>query len=203
MQTGFPGADRKPLSGVTDSPIREENAQNRSVGRSDGMDLSRFHSLDMVLVCGLPGSGKSHLAGMYFRESGRKRINRKEIRKLLYEMTSFGEPWNENLFGRVDEHLVHHVERKTCEHLLQNRQKLLIDNTSVTTASRAGYISLAHQMHRSIGVIYLATPPGLCMERNRDREDPVPESVISNLAAEAVPPSRAEGFEEVLILKPE
>jgi len=47
------------------------------------MDLRRFQDVDLVMVCGLPGSGKSHFAKTYFQASGRKRVNRKEIRRLL------------------------------------------------------------------------------------------------------------------------
>ena len=37
------------------------------------MDLAKFQNLDIVLVCGLPGSGKSHFARTFFLKSGRKR----------------------------------------------------------------------------------------------------------------------------------
>ncbi len=165
------------------------------------LDLARFHELDVVVVCGLPASGKSHFAETFFRESGRKRVNRKEIRRLLYEMTSFGATWSESRYAGVDEHLVKHVERKIIEHLLQSHQKVLVDNTSVSAASREAYLSLAHQMRRTAGVIFLDTPAQTCLARNRKRPDPVPETVISNLAAAAEHPSVREGFKEALVLK--
>ena len=86
------------------------------------MDLDRFNSLDIILVCGLPGSGKSHFSRTYYNRNGRRRINRKELRRRLYEMTAFGEEWKEELFNERDELLVHHVERKT----LQRRQVRLL-----------------------------------------------------------------------------
>ena len=67
------------------------------------MDLTRFQSLDVVLICGLQGAGKSHFAKTYLSEGGRKRINRKEIRRLLYEMMNFGEAWKEEYFNEQDE----------------------------------------------------------------------------------------------------
>jgi predicted kinase len=165
------------------------------------MDLNKFHDLDVVLVCGLPGSGKSHFSGENFRDSGRNRVNRKEIHHLLYEMIHFGGKWSEAKFDALDEFLVKHVERKIIEHLLQNKKKVLIDNTSVSAESRKGYISIAQQMHKSIGVIFLHTPAGTCLERNRTRADPVPERVISNLAAAIDLPRSDEGFREILVLK--
>ena len=165
------------------------------------MDLSKFLPLDIILVCGLPGSGKSVFSKQYFANSGRDRVNRKEIHRLLYEMLHFGEQWTEKEFDEIDDFLVKHVERKIIEHLLQNKQKVLIDNTSVSESSRKTYVGIAHQMHKTIGAIFLQTPPATCLERNRSREDPVPERVISNLAATIDIPRSEEGFKELLILK--
>ena len=165
------------------------------------MDLAKFQSLDMVLVCGLPGSGKSRFAAEFFADSGRDRVNRKEIHRLLYEMIHFGKKWSETEFDELDDFLVKHVERKIIEHLLQNKQKVLVDNTSVSASSRKTYLGIAHPMHKTIGVVFLLTPPLKCMERNRGREDPVPERVISNLAAAIDLPTVQERFREVLVLK--
>jgi predicted kinase len=165
------------------------------------MDLRRFQDVDVVLVSGLPGSGKSHFAKTYFQASGRKRVNRKEIRSLLFEMTNFGEGWTEQRFDAADDFLVKHVERKIIEHLLQNRNKILIDNTSVSADSRKTYINLARQLRKSIGIIFLHTPTLRCLENNRRRADPVPEMAISNLAAALGLPRPEEGFKEVLIVE--
>jgi predicted kinase len=165
------------------------------------MDLARFESLDVVLVCGLPGSGKSHFCRSQFQASGRLRVNRKEIRRLLYEMLSFGRKWSEADFSSSDEFLVKHVERKIIEHLLQNRKKVLIDNTSVSASSRKSYLAIVQGMRKSIGLIFLDVPARRCLEQNRMREDPVPEMVISNLAAALDLPRPDEGFQQVLVLK--
>ena len=163
------------------------------------MDLSRFADLDIVLICGLPGSGKSRFAERFFKDTGRRRVNRKEIRRLLYEMTTFGAPWSEERYSTVDEVLVKHVERKIIEHLLQNRLTVLAENTCITAASRTTYLSIARQMHRTTGVIYLNTPLATCLERNRRRTDPVPEPVIAELAASLDMPDTREGFDQLMI----
>jgi len=165
------------------------------------MDLGRFQGIDIVLVCGLPGSGKSHFARTYFLQSGRKRINRKELRRLIFEMSNFGRKWSEKDFESSDEFLVKHVEREIVEHLLQNHHKLLIDNTSISRESRKGYVSIAHRMGRSIGAIFLDTPVRRCIERNRAREDSLPEMVISQLMAEKELPEASEGYRDVLVIE--
>lgn len=165
------------------------------------MDLTRFQSLDAVLICGLQGAGKSHFAKTYFAEGGRKRVNRKEIRRLLYEMTNFGEPWREEYFNDHDEILVNHVERKIIEHLLQNRQLVLIDDTNVSAEARSEYVAIAKRLGKTIGAIFLDLPLKLCLERNRARDDQLSESIITNLYAELELPAKEEGFKELLILR--
>ena len=164
------------------------------------MDLGRFQNLDIIVVCGLPGSGKSHFAGAHFAGSGRLRVNRKEIRRLLFEMTHFGQKWSEKEFESSDEFLVGHVERKIIEHFLQGHKKLLIDNTSMSRESRKHYLTIAHQAGKSIGAIFLDTPVSRCLERNRARPDSIPERVISNLVAEKELPEIAEGYKDVLVV---
>ena len=164
------------------------------------MKVDQFQGLDIVLVCGLQGSGKTHFARSFFQSNGRKRINRGELRKYLYEMTHFGNSWKEEYFNETDEMLVKHVERRILEHFLHNDRKVLVDNTSVTYESRKNYVALANKMNKSIGVIFINTSAEKCLERNRNKDDRVAENVVTNLYAKIKLPDREEGFKEVLIV---
>jgi len=115
-------------------------------------------------------------------------------------MTRFGDPWRESYFELHDELLVKHVERRILEHLLHESERVLIDNTSVTVASRTVYVQLARQAKKRVGIIFLNPPVLTCIQQNRKREDPVPEGVISNLFASIELPSRNEGFQEILVI---
>lgn len=165
------------------------------------LELEELFYLDIVLICGLPACGKSQFAKTYFKPQEFKRINRKEIRRMLYEMTTFEDKWSEKEFSSVDEGLVKQIERKLLENLLQNEQKVLIDNTSVSTVSRKSYIQIAQQFRKTIGVVFMNTPVQVCMERNRKKADPVPERIIANLAAAIELPDYREGFKEVALIK--
>ena len=164
------------------------------------MDLNKFNNIDILMICGLPHSGKSMFSKQHFGKSGRKRINRKEIRKLLYEMTSFGEKYSEKNFPEVDEALVKHVERKIVEQLLHDKHRILIDNSSVSAQSRKVYLNIAQQMKKSIGIIFLNTAAIKCIERNRESADPLPSSVISNLSVQINLPVPSEGFSQLLVI---
>ncbi len=161
------------------------------------MDTSSFLDLDIVVVCGLPGAGKSHFSRAYFKDTDFKRVNRKIIRKALYEMTNFDEQWKNEYFNEKDEYLVKHVERKIIEHYLHKSRKVLIDNTSVTKDSRKNYVRIAREMNKSIGVIFINTSVNTCIERNRKSQDKIPEIVISNLYAKIEIPQKDEGFKRV------
>ncbi|TVQ40287.1 MAG: ATP-binding protein [Spirochaetaceae bacterium] len=164
------------------------------------MKLEPFYQLDVVLVCGLPASGKSHFSERFFHRDNRKRVNRKEIRRNLHQMFEFGEQWKEEYFDNSDEGLVKHVERRILEHLLHSGKRVLVDNTSVSVSSRKSYLAIAHQMQKSIGVIFLNTPLKRCIERNNERALHVPDVIIANLSAAAELPRADEGFDERLII---
>ena len=167
------------------------------------MMLEQFRKSDLILVCGLPGSGKSHFAGKYFMKSGMKRVSRKEIRKSLYEMLTFGEKWSDDKFDLVDENLVKHIEKKIIEHLLQMGEQIIIDNMSISVSSRQAYTMIADRMKKSISAIFINTDMATCIKRNRERaaDDIVPDRIIANLAADIEYPERREGFREVLVIE--
>ena len=165
------------------------------------LDLSRFKKLDLLLISGIPGAGKSYFVNHFFKDSERKRVSRRDIRKMLYEMTNIDKDWKEDCFSDEHETLVRYVEKKIIGHILEHHKTVLIENTNVTESSRRSYIQMAKLHHKKIGIIYLDVLLSKCVNRNQEREDQVPQSVIINLSASAVQPRRSEGFTEVLILE--
>jgi len=166
------------------------------------MPLEQFRKCDMILVCGLPGSGKSFFARKYFSKAGRKRINRKEITKTLYEMLTFNDKWSEDKYDLVDENLVKQLEKRIIEHLFQLGEPILLDNMSISAESREAYVAMATRSKKTISAIFVNTDLATCLKRNKERapEEMVPESIISNLVAKIQFPERKEGFKDVLIL---
>lgn len=164
------------------------------------MDLSKLHGLDIVLLCGNYGSGKTAFARANFYGKERLRISRSEIRKLLFEMTNFDDPWKAENFTETDDALVKHIERKLAEHLLQSKRKILVVNTFVSKKSRKRFVDFAKEMHKSIGVVFLNTPLPRCFEQNDRSKAPVPHIVINTLASRVEIPDKSEGFAEVVVV---
>jgi predicted kinase len=162
------------------------------------MDISKFHQLNIVLLCGLYGSGKTEFALKYFKGKDRSRISRSEIRKHMYEMIHFGEKWASDNFTEENDALVKHIERKTLEHFLFNKQKVLIVNTFLTKKSRKWFIEMAHGMKKTIGAIFLERPLEQCLSRNEHNVVAVPREVVTRLFYKIEPLEKSEGFDEVI-----
>ena len=164
------------------------------------VNLSKMHQFDIVLVSGLPCSGKTYIARTEFMNKGRLRISKKEIRQFVYEMTNFGKKWSEQLFSSVNEHFVKHTERKMVEHLLSNGEKVLIIKSSLTADSRKVYTSIAERMRKTIGIIFIDADIKGCIERNRASEDPIPENIFPKLGVRKSLPDKREGFDLIIVL---
>lgn len=164
--------------------------------------LAKFHDLDIVLVCGLYGSGKTEFASRYFKNTDRYRLSRNEIRKLMFEMTHFGDKWLSEKFSEEDDVLVKHIERKIMEHYLHNKRKVLVINTFATKKSRQRFVALAQETKRSIGAIFLNTPLETCLAHFKDHNPSMPEYVVTSMHQKIELPEKKEGFSEVAIIQP-
>ena len=158
-------------------------------------DLEKY---DIVLIVGNYGSGKSQVAKELFRQ--RKRVDRHEIRHYIKEMTEHGERWSPSDWDEDLEGLIKHIEYDLIVHFLERNEKIVIDNTSLTKASRKRYVEYAHKFHKNIACIYLKKDGTTLLEQNRNREYSVPEPVIVQLLARTEEPSQDEGFGAVVIM---
>lgn len=159
--------------------------------------LAELDQYDIVLIIGNYGSGKSDLARTYFRH--RKRVDRHEIRHHMTEMTEHGTKWTSEGWDEDLEGLIKHIEHDLIVHFLERNVKLLIDNTSLTVASRKRYIQAAQRYHKSIVCVFLKRDVSTLLENNRKRAFPVPEPVIVKRYARTEEPSREEGFGKVVV----
>jgi len=164
------------------------------------MDTSKMDNLDIILLCGLYGSGKTEFATKYFLGKDRNRISRSDIRKSMYEMTNFGERWTPDRFSEDTDALVKHIERKIVEHFTHQKKKILIINTYITKKSRQSIIELARQTKKTIGAVFLNRPLEQCLERNSKSALAVPQEVIYKLHSRIEVPEKSEGFNEVMIV---
>ncbi len=158
--------------------------------------------MDILLVCGLYGSGKNQFAEKYFRHADYNRVSRNEIRRLIFEMTHFGERWQSEKFSEEDDVLVKHIERKILEHYLHNKRKVLVINTFATGKSRQRFVALAKEYKRTIGAVFINMPLEYCLSRYKEHNPTLPEIVLRSMATRIELPQKKEGFSEILEMKP-
>lgn len=140
----------------------------------------------LVLLVGLPGSGKSTWAS----RQGTAVISTDDIRFLLSDDAS--------------NQLIHAPVFATLRFLLRRRLELrcpvtYVDATNTTRHERRAYLRLGEMYDASVEAIWFDTPSDVCKERNRGRQRVVPEWAIDALAARLVPPSLEEGFTSVTV----
>jgi predicted kinase len=129
---------------------------------------------EIVILTGIPGSGKSTFAKTEFPNY--LRINLDTIRSRRKE---------EKLLGEA----------------LEAGRSVVIDNTNITIASRKKYIDLAKKHGVRVRSIYLDCPLDLARSRNAKRlgKEKVPDFVLKIYMKKLVIPAVHEGFDTVEI----
>lgn len=124
----------------------------------------------ILIVQGLPASGKSTFAKAWVEENpkSRIRVNRDDIRRML------GPYW---LPSR--EHLVTDIEHAAIKAALEEDYDVVIDNMNLGMSYINDYLSIAHQFDTKVEYkSFLNVPLEVCIERDKNRIDSVGEEAI-------------------------
>lgn len=165
---------------------------------TDSVDSVR--DLDLVLVAGVQGSGKTTLTTQLFRD--RVRINLDEIRFFYKRMTT-GTEWRNDDWRPAIEPLFRKIEEDCLRFNLQSGQRVVVDNTNISRRSRAHYCSIAKTLGKTVGLLFLDLPLETCLTRNRGRPVKVPEPVLEEFFTVRELPSADEGFDVLRMVGPD
>jgi predicted kinase len=142
----------------------------------------------IVLLVGLPGSGKS----TYLERLGVKALSSDAVRGLLAD-------------DEADQS-IHREVFATLRYLLRRRLALLrpvtyLDATHLTVRERRPYVKMGQLYGCAVEAIFFDVPLEVCRQRNRGRRRMVPEDVLERMAAKLTPPTIEEGFSAVTVVR--
>lgn len=132
--------------------------------------------LEMVVLTGIPGSGKSTLVKSRFPEH--RRINLDTLKTK----------------SREGVEMIHAIETS---------ENIVIDNTNTTARGRKRYIDIAKAFGIKVRSIYLKCPLEIALARNRSRQgkERVPDFVVKIYNKKLEPPTLDEGFDSCEVIE--
>lgn len=121
----------------------------------------------LILMCGLPGSGKTTIAHNLF--SGYSIISSDDVRKELYGSESV----------QKDHSKVFSIVNSRAHKLLMSGHNVVIDATHIKRKDRASSLACAKGcLNVNRVIVCVDTPVDECIRRNNNRERIVPQHVI-------------------------
>lgn len=142
----------------------------------------------IVVMCGLPGSGKS----TYLEKLGAQPISSDGIRELLADDAT-----DQTIHVRVFAAMRYLVRQR----LAIGKAVTYVDATHLTPEERAPYIRIARAYGCRVEAVFFDVPVEVCQERNHLRSRVVPPEVIKGMQAKLMPPRAEEGFERITRLE--
>lgn len=125
----------------------------------------------ILMLRGLPASGKSTYAKELARTKGYIRVNKDDLRSML----------NDGKYTGKNEKRVLKIEQMIVEEALTSGRNVIIDNTNFNPIHEQKYLMIAKKHNAELEVKFFDTPLEECIERDKKRANGVGESVIRKM----------------------
>lgn len=145
----------------------------------------------LIILCGIPGSGKTTYAQEYIKKYGGLHLSSDLIRKELYG--------DESTQGNPSE--VFALMQNRAIEALNNGMTVLYDATNITRKDRSNIISACPKFVKIEAHVIWSTIE-TCIERDAARNRTVGTAVIDKMLKRFQPPFYDEGFDEIKVILP-
>lgn len=160
---------------------------------------SILYPASLILLIGLPGSGKTTLAQQLITQRPDYRlVSTDRIRAQLFGDEATQGPWLQ-----VWREVQRQFQRSLTEMLQGQAFGVIYDATNAARKQRRRVVQLARGVGFShISYVWLDTPLALCLERNQKRDRQVPEEIILQMQRQLLgaPPGLGEGCDRLIRL---
>jgi len=143
---------------------------------------------EMIMMCGIPGSGKSRYAEQLAKDKNCVVHSSDKIRE------EFGDVNDQSKNTTVFETL-----HKRIKNDLQNGKSVAFDATNLNRKKRVAFLRELKNIPCKKICVLVATPWEYCLAQNFARERQVPEEVMCRMYRNFQMPSVYEGFDEVVV----
>lgn len=145
----------------------------------------------LMMMIGLPGSGKSSIAEKMVFESGKPNIHSSDkLREELYGDADT-QAHNDTLFVEL---------HRRIKEDLRNGINVIYDATNISKKRRAAFLRELTNIPCKRSCIMVMTPYERCVDLNNSRERKVPEEVIRRMIMNWNPPHYSEGWDDISIV---
>lgn len=124
--------------------------------------------MKVLILQGLPASGKSTVAKNLVMEEGFVRVNKDDLRAMMYG----------DSFSKRSEKAVCSIRDKIINDTLKRGGNVVVDDTNFNHKHIAQITNIARNYKAEVEVRLIDTPVDVCIERNAKREKPIPEVAI-------------------------
>lgn len=142
----------------------------------------------VVLAIGLPGSGKSS----WFKRHNVVPLSSDMVRALLFDDVRE---------QRFQDLVFSNLRSMLKARLIAKRPMNYVDATNLTPQERQHWIKLAKDYNYEVHAVFFDVPLEVCIERHERRDRVVPEDIMRRMAAKLKPPSFAEGFAKITVVR--
>lgn len=154
----------------------------------------------LILLVGLPGSGKSSLATVLLQHCPQRRL----IATDMIRSQLFGDAAMQGHWLKIWREVGRQFQQTTQQILIGQASEAIYDATNAVRRDRRRAIVLARACgFTTIIAVWLNTPLAVCLERNRQRDRHVPEAVILGMHRRLMgaPPSLIDGCDRLIEIK--